>query len=356
MAKYMSEDIIIRAATITRTNFARHDIEIIKRRLRSALLIFGFYTLAWMIFIPQNIVYNLNTQKPSSIGIVLLRVALPSYIWAILTPIIFRLGNRFPIERPTHIRNLGLHFLFSLGIPFVHAIVFIFIMQLFLPDFDYLDYFRQNPAAFMTQVTNGFGIYTGILAFNHASSYFSRYRDREFRLQQAELIALKTQLHPHFLFNTLNAISALVYVSPPDATKTISQLSDLLRLTLHNDKAQEVTLKDELDFLRKYLQIQQTLLQERLKIELAIEPETLDALVPNLILQPLVENSVRHGIALKGEGGCIEIFSRRIGDSLLLEIKDTGLGAGGIKENSGTGIGLRNTGERLTAKLRVSRA
>lgn len=163
---------------------------------------------------------------------------------------------------------------------------------------------------------------------------------------------LKTQLHPHFLFNTLNAISALVYVSPPAATATISQLSDLLRLTLRNNKTQEVTLKEELDFLRKYLQIQQTLLQERLEIIWGISPETLDALVPNMLLQPLVENSIRHGIAPREDGGRIEIFSRYADRELLLEIRDNGPGT--VAQNgaqNGTskpgGIGLLNSRMRL---------
>jgi len=174
---------------------------------------------------------------------------------------------------------------------------------------------------------------------------FSRIPGPRVSTQQAELQTLKTQLHPHFLFNTLNAIAALVYVSPPEATKTISQLSDLLRFTFHNNKAQEVTLKEELDFLRKYLQIQQTLLQERREVEWAIDPETLDALVPNMIWQPLVENSIRHGIAPKEGGGRIEIFSGGVNDQRLIEIRDDGMGAAG-KEN-GTGIGLINSRTRL---------
>jgi sensor histidine kinase YesM len=120
----------------------------------------------------------------------------------------------------------------------------------------------------------------------------------------------------------------------------------LLRFTLHNNKTQEVTLKEELDFLRKYLQIQQTLLQERLDVDWAIDPETLDALVPNMILQPLVENSIRHGIAPKEGGGRIEIFSRRVNDQLLLEIRDDGVGAPSVTKN-GAGIGLVNSRTRL---------
>jgi LytS/YehU family sensor histidine kinase len=185
------------------------------------------------------------------------------------------------------------------------------------------------------------------LAFNQAAIYSRKYRDREFRLQQAELEVLKMQIHPHFLFNTLNAISALVYASPQNATKTISQLSDLLRLTLNSNKTQEVALKDELDFLRKYIQIQQTLLQERLEIVWKIDAETLDAAIPNMLLQPLVENSIRHGIAPIETGGRIELGSYRQRKKLVIYVKDNGLGLALDKKESSNGVGLINTQARL---------
>ncbi|MGC2236163.1 MAG: histidine kinase [Pyrinomonadaceae bacterium] len=317
---------------------------------RTAGLIFGFYTFLALIQFPQIYFYNSNAKNPLPWVQAFGQIVLATYVWAFLTPPIFWLGRRFPIERPKIVSRLAIHFVFSVFFGVLNTILWhVALMSIFrgesLPAI--LKETFASTGAFLNNVTNAIVFYIAILAFNHAMRYSRKYRDREFRLQQAELEALKTQLHPHFLFNTLNAISALVYVSPPEATKTISQLSDLLRLTLHNDKAQEVTLKEELDFLRKYLQIHQTLLQERLEVEWRIEPETLDALVPNMILQPLVENSIRHGIAPKEDGGRIEVFSRRLNRELLIEIKDNGLGSESNYENKDGGIGLVNTKARL---------
>ncbi len=320
----------------------------------TAGLILGFYTFLVLLFLPQVFLYSLESPKAPPWYIFAWRLAAAHYLWAMLTPLVFWLGGRLPVERTNLVRNLSLHFVFSLLFAAFHTIAYQHIAGFFAGD----DFAQVNAAlfrslaAFLNYVTNGFVFYAGILAFSQAANYAVKYRDREFRLQQAELAALKTQLHPHFLFNTLNAISALVYVSPPAATATISQLSDLLRLTLRNNKTQEVTLKEELDFLRKYLQIQQTLLQERLEIIWGISPETLDALVPNMLLQPLVENSIRHGIAPREDGGRIEIFSRYADRELLLEIRDNGPGT--VAQNgaqNGTskpgGIGLLNSRMRL---------
>lgn len=332
----------------TKSAFLLHKKRINLQGLKNAGLIIGFYTFLIVLFLPQLYFYSTESNNPS-IGLWVGRLALAHYLWAMLTPIIFRLGSRFPVERRNLLRSLPAHFIFSILFSAVHTITYHYILGFFFGEAlsEINKALFGSWGRFFNNITNGFIFYAGILAFSQALNYSRKYRDREFRLQQAELEVLKTQLHPHFLFNTLNAIAALVYVSPPAATKTISQLSDLLRLSLHNDKAQEVTLKEEIDFLRKYLQIQQTLFQERLQIEWKIQPETLDALVPNMILQPLVENSIKHGIDPKEEGGCIEIYSQHINDNLLLEVKDNGLGIGNKKAVNHKGIGLINSKARL---------
>ncbi len=312
-------------------------------------LVIGFYTFLTLLFLPQILFYSLESASSPPWFYFIGRLAIANYLWAVLTPFVFWIGKRLPVERVNLFRNIALHFVFSLIFAALHTIAYHHIAGFFdgaaFAEVN-AELFRSR-AIFLNNVTNGFIFYLVILAFNQAANYAFKYRDREFRLQQAELEALKMQLHPHFLFNTLNAISALVYISPSAATATISQLSDLLRLTLRNDKTQEVSLKEELDFLRKYLQLQQTLLQERLEIVWAIAPETLDALVPNMLLQPLVENSIRHGIAAREKGGRIEIFSGRIGKRLLLEIKDNGLEVISGRPGSDHGIGLVNSRMRL---------
>jgi LytS/YehU family sensor histidine kinase len=185
--------------------------------------------------------------------------------------------------------------------------------------------------------------------------YYRESRDRalrasqlETKLVEAQLKALQQQLHPHFLFNTLHAISALMHRDVDAADRTLMRLSDLLRLTLENIGHQEITLKTELEFLSKYLQIEQTRFADRLFVRFDIQPDTLDTLVPNLILQPLVENAIKHGVARKAGPGHIDISARREGDKLWMEVRDDGVG---LSEDALTalqkGIGVSTTRARL---------
>lgn len=187
-----------------------------------------------------------------------------------------------------------------------------------------------------------------------ALSYYRRYRERELRasqlearLAQAQLDLLRMQLHPHFLFNTLHAISTLIHRDPDAADEMVSQLSDLLRVTLDNIGKQEVTLREELDFLQRYIDIQQTRFQDRLHVTLDIQSDTLDAHVPNQVLQPLVENAIRHGLDGRAGGGTIEIQSRAAGEALQLTVRDDGSGLHANGRAVQEGIGLANTRARL---------
>jgi LytS/YehU family sensor histidine kinase len=166
-------------------------------------------------------------------------------------------------------------------------------------------------------------------------------------LAKAELDALRVQLHPHFLFNTLNAISMLVRKGEGEtAVRMISGLSDLLRLALATAGQQEVPLRQELDFLERYLCLQQIRFPDRLKFHMRIDPDTLEAKVPSLVLQPLAENAVRHGIAPSIAGGSVEVAAMREGQELVLRVRDTGVGLGPGAESPG-GVGLRNVRARL---------
>jgi two-component system LytT family sensor kinase len=317
---------------------------------RNVALIFAFYTFLTLLFLPQIYFYNSSSARPESWLVVIGRLALAHYLWAFLTPMVFWFGERLAIERGKIVRNLVAHFVLSLIFAAVQTFAYHLILGFIYQDaFAGVSRLMGNPGYFLNLVTNGFVIYVGILALGHAAVYARKYRDREFRLQQAELQALKMQLHPHFLFNTLNAISALVYSAPKDAVLTISQLSDLLRLTLQSNKTQKITLKEELDFLRKYVQIQETLLAERLAVEWKIEPETLDAAIPNMLLQPLVENSIRHGIAPLEAGGRIMIRTRLVNEKLFIYVRDNGLGITSPDEKRDShGVGLDNTRARLS--------
>jgi signal transduction histidine kinase len=196
-------------------------------------------------------------------------------------------------------------------------------------------------------------IYWVIVAVSQAFDYYRKYRDRELRaselekrLAQAKLQALQMQLNPHFLFNTLHSISSLMHKDVEAADRMIVRLSDLLRAALESSDTQEVALREELEFLKRYLEIEQTRFGERLTIKLDIAPDTLDAQVPNLILQPLVENAIRHGIEPRSKPGCIELRAHRQESELSLEVRDNGVGLpdGEIVDE---GVGLSNTRARL---------
>jgi LytS/YehU family sensor histidine kinase len=200
--------------------------------------------------------------------------------------------------------------------------------------------------------------YGAILGVGLAFSYYARFREREMRasqleaqLAQAQLQALKMQLHPHFLFNALHSISALVHSDPDAADKMIARLGDFLRLTLENSAAQEVPLRQELEFLNCYLDIERTRFRDRLTTQIEADPQLLDCVVPNLILQPIVENAIRHGVSQRAAHGHVEVRASRAGDALRLEVRDNGRGlpegAEVCRANQGGGVGLANTRARL---------
>src|SRR5205085_3675512 len=172
----------------------------------------------------------------------------------------------------------------------------------------------------------------------------------QLEITQAQLQALKMQLQPHFLFNTLNSISTLLDEDVEAADEMLARLGDFLRLTLDNSGAQEVTLQEELEFLRCYLEIERVRFQDRLAVELKIDADALAARVPNLILQPLVENAIRHGIVARRGPGRIEIRASRTDGLLRLQVKDNGPGLhadSGASPTLKRGLGFALTRERL---------
>jgi signal transduction histidine kinase len=305
------------------------------------------WTFLALLFTPQTYLINLRSLTPLSWGQAFISNLFLFYVWAALTPLVLWLGGRFPFGRYRLLRHLAVHLLLS-GIV---ALFHIWLLQ--NANALILAWSRsyQPPVPFPALII-GLGatnimIYWGIIAASQAINYFRKYQEREFRLAQAQLQALRVQLHPHFLFNTLNAIAELVYSDPKAADRSILHLSELLRFSLASEKSQEVTLKKEIDFLEKYVEIQKTLMRDRLKVRVNIAPETLDASVPNMLLQPLVENAIKHGISPRPEGGSIEVNAKRRDNKLYVEITDDGLGMAEQKESVQSGVGLLNTRERL---------
>jgi two-component system, LytTR family, sensor kinase len=319
-----------------------------RRAWRLALLIFAAHTILFVIQIPQVYLYNANNQNPVEWWIPIAKLAWGVYLWAFITPLILWLGYRLPVTRRHLWRNLFLHLIFGFlfGV-FQHygyhaglGLLGLFAAQAVKDSF-------ANLSLMFNFVSTAIVRYATVVAIQQAYLYFRESQERAFRLQQAELQVLKMQLHPHFFFNTLNALSALIYRSPKDADRMITQLGDLFRIALRKDKVQEISLSEELDFLKAFLQIHQTLMGNRLQVEWKIEPETLSASIPNLILQPLVENSIQHGLAPLEQGGRIEIRAKRQNGRLVLQVGDSGLGpAPGAMQNN-VGVGLANTQARL---------
>ncbi|HKS28642.1 MAG TPA: histidine kinase [Pyrinomonadaceae bacterium] len=324
-------------------------VELTKQQaFRIALLIFAAHTVLFLIQIPQVYLYNANNQNPVAAWIPVAKLAWGVYLWAFITPLILWLGSRLPVTRRHLWRNLCLHLVFGFVLGAVqHAGYHTGLGAFGLFTAKVVKESLVNLSLMFNFISAAMVRYATIIAIQQAYLYFRESQERAFRLQQAELEMLKMQLHPHFFFNILNALSALIYRSPKDADRMITQLGDLFRIALRKDKAQEVSLAEELEFMKAFLQIHQTLMGNRLSVRWNLEPETLTALVPNLILQPIVENSIRHGIAPLEQGGQILVCASRQDGQLVLEVRDSGLGLASQKIQNGAGVGLANTRARL---------
>ena len=276
------------------------------------------------------------------------------YLWAALTPLVFWLYRAFQLGRGAPFRNLLVHL--GLSVFFMAAHSTLYGAALWVRWRTYGDVSVDDLLASLFLARFHFDVitYWALVLLRMALDFHQRYREEEVRvsrmetqLARAELHALRMQLNPHFLFNTLNAISALMHRDVPAAERMLARLSDFLRLTLESGRAVEVPLRQELDFLQRYLEIEQVRFPDRLKVEMDVDPETLNAQVPSLILQPLVENAIRHGIAPTSDAGRIGIVAARENGHLLLKVTDDGPGLRPGSEPPREGVGLTNTRERL---------
>src|SRR5579884_3223922 len=335
----------------------------LQRRLRRALALFVFWTFFGLYMFSQGLVQKVAAHDPTPWTDHLTGWLAGMWLWFLLTPAVLWLGRRFPLERGRLWRAVGLHLpvsiLFALGELAVEAAVLrgLHVFRMFMPSY---------PAAFIFLLIIGFhqGILTYwlILAVQYAYGWYVRYQERkqealrlelrsselQKQLAQAHLSALKMQLQPHFLFNTLNAIMVLVRQQKGrDAEETLARLSDLLRCVLDDVEAQEVALRRELEYLQLYLSIEQVRFQDRLQVDIAADPQVLDAAVPHMVLQPIVENAIRHGIGRSSSAGRIHISACRVQDALELRVEDDGPGLAAAKDGPARGIGLANTRQRL---------
>jgi two-component system LytT family sensor kinase len=280
--------------------------------------------------------------------------------WAPLTPAMIFLARRFSLVDGSWKKSLPVHLPSFLVLSALHSAAAIAITLTVKP----FDNMGESPTQFwprfLSRLKGSFGadllVYGGVVGVCYAIDYYRKYREHEFmatqleaQLANAQLESLRMQLHPHFLFNTLNGIAGLVRDNKNEAAvNMLVGLSDLLRHALEYSDQQEVELKDELGFTKLYLNIQQMRFSDRLKIDVEVEPAALKAMVPNLLLQPLLENALRHGLARSAEAGWIRIYAARQNGSLFITVSDNGAGLpSNWQLKSSTGIGLANTVARL---------
>jgi len=346
--------------------------------VRALLINFAFWTLFGALTASNWLLSPIADQYPHP-GRLIAKAFFNSYLWALLTPVIFWLASRFNPEHGARFRRAVLLLGLGLGIGLLVTAVQVTAIPRLFP--------RQatgEPASesavvwplarhyFPTAVVTFFVVLGAGLAADISRRYRARQREaaqlqaeraelraRTARLQaqsaelhaqlvEARLAMLRTQLNPHFLFNTLNAISALVATDPRGVRDMIALLSELLRYALKDSGEQEIPLHEELRLLRLYLEILEIRYQGQLRTLVAVDPDAREALVPNLILQPLVENAVKHGIDRAGGYGTVEVRAYRAGDDLILSVQNTGPGnSAAVAGNSEGGVGLRLTRERL---------
>ncbi len=319
----------------------------------SAVVVLGLWTVFGVFMSVHGYAVRAQIGKPITWGRAFALDMSYSTLWALLTPVILYLAHRFPLDRGRLARSLPVHVAATLVLSCFQRVAWEVLTYYWLGNWSQQFTAQMLWKSVVYALDYGFLFYWIVLIAAHAATYYHRDQEAQQRasqletqLAQSQLQALRAQLHPHFLFNTLHTISALVQEDPEAAERMVARLSEFLRLSLENSGAHEVPLKRELEFLERYLEIERIRFEDRLLVEFDIDPGTLEAGVPNLILQPLVENAIRHGIGRSAKPGRVSIRSRRENGHLLMQVADNGWGlpgGGAIRE----GVGLANTRARL---------
>jgi two-component sensor histidine kinase len=275
------------------------------------------------------------------------------YAWALFTPFILRLVDRWPIDGFARLRNLSVHVIACLCGSAMIAIAQAITNAWVRPTTRSLA--SSSLSWFLGELPATTVAYFAIVGVAHALRSRDRWRERERRaaeleaqLKEAQLAALRMQLQPHFLFNSLNAISALVRDHETDAaTRALTLLGDLLRTTTSTASRHESTLGEEVDFIGRYLELERVRFGERLRVAIDVPPELTAARVPTLLLQPFVENALKHGVLRDREGNSIAIAARRVDGTLRVTVRDDGRGLGQIDPTTAGGVGIANSRTRL---------
>jgi len=329
----------------------------ITRRWRNRAIEFGVWTLLVVIFAAEAYIGQAVMGKPISYVLALRRCAEEWYLWGLLSLWVRWLCRRVPIEPGNIRRGVIVHFIGSLvtALAFIAGVSALLDGQTSVQTGHPLTFKGVSYHLVADSLLYEIFIYWVFVAGVHSLEFYRRYRERELaaaalagELVEARLETLRMQLNPHFLFNTLNTISSLIHTHPEAADQMVARLSDLLRFTLDRNTAQQVPLRQELALLDRYLDIERIRFQDRLTVNKRIDRDVEDLLVPCLMLQPLVENAIRHGIEPREDVGQIDIEARQRDGHLELIVRDNGTGL--TEDLAGTrreGIGLSNTRSRL---------
>jgi two-component system LytT family sensor kinase len=320
------------------------------RQVGFTLLLFAVATIVAILYSVERYLYARVVGEPVSLVRIVPGELVFTYAWALLAPVVMVVARRYPVWGRRRGRNWFVHIAGLVGFVFVHLGLFTMATVVLSPAATTADVAVIFSRALVSWTVLDAVVYCMLVAVHHATVYYRVSKDRalrasqlEARLAQAQLQMLRMQLQPHFLFNTLHSISALMHKDVRRADSMVAALSDLLRMSLQNIGAQEVALQSELEFLQRYVEIMRLRFGERLQVSVEVDPETRDARVPNLFLQPLVENSFRHGFGDLGQGS-IAITVRRDGDMLRCDVVDDGRG---LRAGHKEGVGLASTRQRL---------
>ncbi len=315
-------------------------------RASRRLWLFGLliWTVLGLMSAAQNAAWRAYAGRPVDWGFLIPNSLADWLTCGMFTPAFYWMVRRFPVRGERWWSFVPIHLAASLAFVVLKVTAYTPLLQV-------LDPGSSGGGTWSTVLFGGF--YADMLAYwasvgvIHAIEYYRESRERQLEATRLALENLRAQLQPHFLFNTLQSISTLIYRDQHAADRMLTDLSDLLRLSLRNTGVQEVPLDDELGFLERYLAIMRVRFGDRLVIVVDASPDVMDALVPSLVLQPIVENAIEHGMADRPDVGHVTVRVTKDGPTLHLEVSDDGPGLAGAPPRDGNGIGLANTRERL---------
>ena len=345
------------------------------RVVRRYAALFLAWTFIGLFLFSQGIIQKVVSHDPTPWWHHLTGWMAGVWMWFLLTPVVLWLGKRFPLQRGFLTRRIALHLVMCCVVSFFElAVEAVVLWGVHIFPTIMTSYVATLAFLWIIGFHQGLLTYWSILGIQYAWGWYRRYEDGrrealrlelrsselEKQLVQAHLSALRAQLQPHFLFNTLNTVMVLVRQQKGrEAEEMLARLSDLLRAVLEDAEQQEVPLSRELEHLQLYLSIEQVRFQDRLRVEVDVDPEILDAAVPSMSLQPIVENAIRHGIGRSSSAGAIGISASLENGKLEIRVRDDGPGLDPANSGAARGIGIANTRARLArlygdaAQLRV---